>query len=136
MSWRVFAAAVSAIALAACGGDDRDPEEALRRDLDGLVSAFNDEDVGRLYDHFMALDCQELLSREEAEERFEERASNARLAIDEPLQIEITANTATVRTAISASADDEEESALDSFRMVFEEGHWRFVDCFGASDND
>jgi hypothetical protein len=137
LSRRILLVCLGVITVAAaCDSDELSPEEALRQDLDELVAAFNDGDAEQIYDDFMALDCRNRVTREEAEERFEEQASNARLTIDEPLRIEIAEDKATVRTAISATSDADEESALDNFAMVLEEGHWRFVDCFGATDND
>jgi hypothetical protein len=122
------------VGLIACGDDDdRTPEEALNEDLDGLEDAFNDGDAGRIYDDFMALECREGLSRDEAVDRFEAQAAGASVEIDEPVQVEIEEERAVVRAVMTAEAEEESKEAVDSFELVFEDGHWRFVDCFGGA---
>jgi hypothetical protein len=81
----------------------------------------------------MALECREGLSRDEAVDRFEAQAAEAGLEIDEPVQVEIEEERAVVRAVMTAEAGGESKEAVDSFELVFEDGHWRFVDCFGAT---
>jgi len=118
----------------ACGSDERTPEELLRDDLEGLEAAFNEQDVSRIYDAYMALDCRDRLTADQAEERFDQQASEARLAIEDPLRVEIEGSSADVRVAMSASAEDRNKEAVETITLVFEDGHWRFQDCFGAQE--
>lgn len=121
-----------ALVAIGCGDGGRSPEEAVADDLQGLEEAFNDGDVERIYEDFMALDCRSRLTLNEAEERFGAQAAGAQLEIDEPLTIEIEGDVAAVRAAMSAQANGESKEAVDSFELILEEGHWRFVDCLGA----
>ncbi|MEX2236221.1 MAG: hypothetical protein WEB00_01610 [Dehalococcoidia bacterium] len=119
--------------VSGCGGGDEDkPEDRVAADLERIAEAFNDGDSGRLYNDFMAVDCRRRLSVEEAEERFAFLTEGADLAIEKPERIEIGGDVATVRANFTATADERQLTASDTFEMVFEDDHWRFSDCFGA----
>ena len=131
MKLPVLVAALAVFAFA-CGDGERSREETVADDLNGLEEAFNEGDVERIYEDLMALDCRSRLTLQEAEDRFQAQAAEAQLEIEEPLTIEFQDGSATVRAAMSGRADGESKEAVDSFELIFEEDHWRFVDCLGA----
>jgi hypothetical protein len=125
---------LAALVTACSGGDERDPEELLLHDLEAVEAAFNDSDPQSLYRDYIAADCMEALSQEDAGENFSANVDDVSLAIEEPERVEIEGNRATVRAVMTVQAGEDSASATDSFEMVFEDGHWRFVDCFGGRE--